>query len=249
MTDNIEELLNIPKRIFYVWLGGLKSPLANVCLHNWKQKLKDYEIIEINESSPYFDFEYEYKNCKYFKNRYDNKEWAFVSDYIRCKVLYDYGGIYLDTDVTVEKDFTPLLKNEFFVGEELPKRAGVGVIGSVKNHQLLKEMLDFYNDKNLNGGPLIIPDVFEKVLKNYKGNDYKVYPCEYFYPFYLGDEFKEDCLTENTYVIHWWNNSWAKNPTFFQKVFSVKNEYSKDKTTKYKIITILGKRFKIKSSV
>lgn len=33
----------------------------------------------------------------------DEKKWAFASDYIRLKALYDYGGIYLDTDIQVCK--------------------------------------------------------------------------------------------------------------------------------------------------
>lgn len=30
------------------------------------------------------------------------KKWAFVSDYCRIDVVYQYGGIYLDTDVEVK---------------------------------------------------------------------------------------------------------------------------------------------------
>lgn len=32
----------------------------------------------------------------------EKKEWAFVSDYLRLKALYEQGGIYLDTDILVE---------------------------------------------------------------------------------------------------------------------------------------------------
>ena len=33
---------------------------------------------------------------------------AYLSDYYRLKVLYEYGGIYLDTDIEVKKKFEPL---------------------------------------------------------------------------------------------------------------------------------------------
>ena len=40
---------------------------------SWKEVLPDFEIIEINEESPYFDFEYEYQNCEFFRVFYDAK--------------------------------------------------------------------------------------------------------------------------------------------------------------------------------
>lgn len=108
----------IPKRIYYVW--GYKEPksrLANICLENWRDKLPDFEIIEINENVPgIFDFQKEYENNLWFKTVYDLKMWAYVADYMRIKTLYDHGGIYLDTDVTVYKDFSPLLEHKMFVG-------------------------------------------------------------------------------------------------------------------------------------
>lgn len=33
----------------------------------------------------------------------EKKDWAFVSDYVRLKVLYEHGGIYFDTDIQVIK--------------------------------------------------------------------------------------------------------------------------------------------------
>ncbi|HIS89011.1 TPA: glycosyltransferase [Candidatus Avigastranaerophilus faecigallinarum] len=232
----------IEKQIFYIWLGGKKKPIANICIHNWKQKLKDYKLIEINESSPFFDFDKEYRNCKYFRNRYDKKEWAFVSDYIRCKVLYEHGGIYLDTDITIEKDFSPLLNNNLFLGYEAPNRVGMGILGVSKHHPILNNMLQIYNNKNLKNKPIIITDLINEVLKDYKGNDYIIYPCEYFYPLPYKANFSEHLITNNTYAIHWWNNSWEKKNTFIQNLFSIRNQYIENNKTK--IITILGRKYK-----
>ena len=104
----------IPPRIFYIWLGGEKTPIVNICLENWRDKIKDFEIIEVNENSKYFDFAKEYETCLWFKSVYDKKMWAYVSDYMRIKVLYDYGGVYLDTDMTIYRDLYPLLDNNLF---------------------------------------------------------------------------------------------------------------------------------------
>ena len=94
----------IPKRVFYVWgAGEQKSRLANVCIENWRMMLPAYEIIEVGENSKdWFDFAREYQECLWFRTVYDLKMWAYVADYIRFKVLYDHGGVYLDTDVTIK---------------------------------------------------------------------------------------------------------------------------------------------------
>lgn len=42
----------------------------------------------------------------YTKEAYEAEKWAFVADYARFDVLYQYGGIYLDTDVEFIKPLT-----------------------------------------------------------------------------------------------------------------------------------------------
>ena len=88
----------IPKIIHYCWFGGNElSELAERCIESWKRYCPDYKIIEWNESN--FDLD-----CSDFvKEAYQAKKWAFVSDYARLKIIYDHGGIYLDTDVEVIK--------------------------------------------------------------------------------------------------------------------------------------------------
>ncbi len=83
----------IPKIIHYCWFGkGEKSDLAKKCISGWRDLLKDYQIIEWNEDN--FDI-----NANlYVKEAYENKKYAFVSDYVRLYALLNYGGIYLDTD-------------------------------------------------------------------------------------------------------------------------------------------------------
>lgn len=210
-TQKEDNEYKIPKKIFYVWFGNKKPNQVYMCIQNWKEKLPDYEIIEINEKSPYFNFEKEYTTCKWFKDVYDRKLWAFVSDYVRVKVLSEQGGIYLDTDMTIHKDITPLLKNSFFIGEEQNGIINAAILGAMPNHKFLQDILNFYQLKIYDSPLYTIPSIFTEIYKNNNYSDITVYPYEYFYPFYYQEEFSFQCITKNTYAIHWWNASWVNS--------------------------------------
>lgn len=94
----------IPKIIHYCWFGG--NPLseeAKYYISTWKKYCPDYEIREWNESN--FDI----NENDYCREAYEKKKWAFVTDYVRLKALYEFGGVYMDTDVEVVKSLDPLL--------------------------------------------------------------------------------------------------------------------------------------------
>lgn len=133
----------IPKIIHYVWVGGNPKP-KNIqrCMKTWQKHLHDYQIIEWNEDN--FDI---HEN-KYVEQAYKAKKWAFVSDYIRAKAVYEMGGIYLDTDVLVLDNLESLLNNRAFVGFENPANPFTAVFGAEKHHPLLKDMLAYYDDRN-----------------------------------------------------------------------------------------------------
>jgi len=138
----------IPKIIHYVWVGGNEKPAQiKKCMKTW-DILRDagYEIIEWNESN--FDID----SHPFTKDAYIQKKWAFVSDYIRAYALYNYGGIYLDTDVLILKDLEPLLNDNAFVGFESPDYPFTAVFGAIKKHPFLKKIIDSYDNKTLSLG-------------------------------------------------------------------------------------------------
>lgn len=133
----------IPKRIFYVW-GAREAKRRDVlaCMLSWQLNLKDYEIVEINEeSNEYFNFQKELKNNKWFREVYNRKMWAHVSDYIRIKVLYEHGGIYFDTDVSVVKSLDPFLSEKAFVGMQNEEYVEPAILGSEPKNELLGDIL------------------------------------------------------------------------------------------------------------
>ena len=104
---------NIPKIIHYCWFGGKPLPDEyKKYIDSWKKYCPDWEIREWNESN--FDF----SSCEYAMEAYDAKKCAFVSDYARFKILYEYGGVYFDTDVEILQPLDEILKNGPFMGIE-----------------------------------------------------------------------------------------------------------------------------------
>ena len=78
----------IPKKIHYCWFGGKEKPEdVTRYIASWEKYCPDYEIKEWNESN--FDI---HEN-DYCSEAYEAKKWAFVTDDVRLKALYEEGGL------------------------------------------------------------------------------------------------------------------------------------------------------------
>lgn len=83
------------------------------------------------------------------RQAYEAKKWGFVPDYARLDIVYEYGGIYLDTDVEMIRSFDHLLENECFFGFEDTGdgenyiNCGHG-FGAVPHHDAIKKARDLY---------------------------------------------------------------------------------------------------------
>lgn len=103
----------IPKIIHYCWFGrGPLPELAQKCIASWKKYLPDYEIKEWNEDN------FDVNIIPYTAEAYQAKKYAFVSDYARFWILYQYGGIYFDTDVEVIRPMDDIISKGNFMGFE-----------------------------------------------------------------------------------------------------------------------------------
>lgn len=205
----------IPKIIHFCWFGGNPLPYeVKKCIASWRKFAPDYKIVKWDESN--FDV-----NCHPFiKSAYEAKAWAFVSDYARLKIMFDHGGIYMDTDVELLKNIDFLLKNKAYVGVQQSYRlinTGLG-FGSEKNNPVIKQMLKKYDnlvfslDKKADlACPKFNTEVLEEMGYKYTDkvcrlNDITVYPCEFFDPLAPGNS--ENLMSCNTVSIHHYAASW-----------------------------------------
>lgn len=207
----------IPKKIHYCWFGrGEKPKLAQKCIASWKKYCPDYEIIEWNEDN------FNVNMNGYTRMCYENKKWAFLSDFVRLWVVYQNGGIYFDTDVELVKKPDFLLENTAFFGfetsgsEESDISINSGLaFGSVASGLALQYMIEEYKPL-LDGehGVVMCPEVNTAALEklglvrdgSYQEHSWgTIYPKDYFNP--LESTTGKLIKTENTVSIHWYMGS------------------------------------------
>lgn len=207
----------IPKTIHYCWFGGAPLPDdAGYYLSTWKKYCPAYEICEWNEAN--FDI----NCCSYVKEAYECKKWAFVSDYVRLKVLYDHGGIYMDTDVEVCKPFDDLLSYDAWSGFESETKIPTGTMAADKGNDWLRFLLTYYDDRHFikADGSLDLTTNVETITRMTKekygvnlnntfqifGENNALFPFDYF----CAKNFDNGKITrtKNTYTIHHFSGSW-----------------------------------------
>lgn len=216
----------IPKKIHYFWFGGNEKPKSVVkCIDSWKKYCPDYEIFEWNESN--FDI-----HCMPFvEQAYEAKKYAFVSDVARLIVVYEQGGIYMDTDVEVIKPLDDLLKNKAYMSFENNEYVSSGLgFGSQAGVHFFKEHIDEYRDEvfikedgsfNMIGCPRVATRLLEKKGIELNGkeqiiDDVHIYPAEYFNPYdSITGRLKK---TSNTYSIHWYDQSWGNDSRLKKRI-------------------------------
>ena len=227
--------VKIPKIIHYCWFGGNPLPqLAVKCIESWKKFFPDYTIKCWNEEN------FDVKCIPYVKEAYEEKKYAFVSDFARFKILYEEGGLYFDTDVQIIKPLNDIIERGAFMGCEnkpqydkspilLGVNPGLG-LGVNPGHRLYKELIDLYKTLSFRNpdGSLNLKTVVDYTsellarkglrqsdeIQNVSG--VWIYPHDYFCPMRPTLVLN---ITENSRTIHLFNASWCSKSERLRKKF------------------------------
>ena len=207
----------IPKKIHYCWFGKNELPTkAKKCIASWKKYCPDYEIVEWNEDN--YDV---YQNA-YTTYTYDNKKFAFLSDYARLQIILREGGIYFDVDVEVVRPLDELLRYPAFFGFETKDYINTGLgFGAEAGNAIVEAMIKEYDSlldgtKGTIGCPILNTQALTKLGMVPNGEKQKVenaviYPIECFNPY--DDPTGRLYKTKQTYSIHWYAKSWMDKKT------------------------------------
>ncbi|HGF8002475.1 glycosyltransferase family 32 protein [Enterococcus faecium] len=233
----------IPKIVHYCWFGQTnKSTEINSNLEEWKKKLPEYEFIEWNEKN--FDI----NSIPFVKEAYDRKKFAFVSDVARLYALIEHGGVYLDTDIEIVKDFTSVINDysAVFSLENDNSSVATSFIAAEEKHSIIMELFEKYQTMNFidnDGNEVTIPNTIylTEILKKQKfcikneiqiSDGIALFPDTYFSSFDL--ETGKPRYTRQTYVVHHFSASWQDRSFHFKK------------TIKKFLVVLLGEELYIK---
>lgn len=130
----------IPKIIHYFWGGETMPDLMKRNVEHWYELCPGYEIRQWN------DHNYDISKNKYMLQAYEAGKWGFVSDYARLDIVYKYGGIYMDTDVSMVKRPDELLYQKCFAINDASFFMNLGAgFGAIEGMDIIKELRDYYD--------------------------------------------------------------------------------------------------------
>lgn len=211
--------MKIPKIIYSTWISDKPLPEKfSKYIRSWKTFLPDFEIRMITlDNVP--------RNI--FTNTFiDNKKFAVAAQYARALRIFETGGLYFDIDVEAVKSFDMLLDFEMFAGIESKKDnyfINNALFGACKGHLFMKDYMDRLNeidftrkDIEIATGPLLFTELMKQRgwipgNKNSSLEKIQIFRSEYFYPYCPDEQFKQDCITRNTYAVHHWAATWKNS--------------------------------------
>lgn len=221
VPDNLHfsDMQLIPKKIHYCWFGDNPIPdKYKAWMESWSKFCPDYEIIEWNENN------YDITKNKYMYQAYRCKKWAFVPDYARFDIIYNEGGIYLDTDVELVKNLDDMLYQRGFAGFESEDKVAFGLgFGAMRQLPIIRELRDSYDEiefllpestTSLVASPAIQTNFLEGKGLNANGTfqiieGLSIYPEKVFCGKHMSS--MKIVIDEETRSIHHYEGSWLDN--------------------------------------
>ena len=219
----------IPKIIHFVWVGNNPKPeLVLKCIASWKRYCPDYEIREWGNEDVYKI------DNQYVKQAFENRKYAFVSDYIRLYALNTYGGFYVDTDLEITAPIDKFRDYQFVIGYEIHNNKAFPMsafIACVKNNKIISDLLKEYDYI-----PFIVNGVMDQTtnvvrMSKYFSKKYNLKepyngdvmtvlePLTIIFPSHF---FCTPVKDKDNYAIHYFTGSWV-DPYIRKELFTIGN--------------------------
>ena len=208
----------IPKKIHYVWIGDQAIPVAEQAyILGWQKLNPDFQVIKWSEK------DVDYSKYPLVQKALDEKRYALASDIIRMIVLYQEGGIYLDTDMELYTSLDILTRYDaaaccegscwFGTAFIAAKKASPWIAAILKRYQILDANTKINTNTFLK--TVHSPSVYAEKLFGFKVDgktafhqpaNFKIYSSDYFFPkHYISGEVR---LTPNTIAFHHYASTW-----------------------------------------
>jgi mannosyltransferase OCH1-like enzyme len=222
---NLENEKMIPKIIHQIHMG--KRPLSEQELkwqNTWKEYNPEWEFILWDDEK--------LKTLNIINEQYlnDCDNYSMKSDILRFDILFQFGGLYIDTDFECLKPIDPLFGDDDFIFYR-QRHSGPYICGaflaSTKHNTFVKKLVDGIDQRTKTHqkehcvqkyGPAYVTNMVDDTY----GSSYKKsakFDPTYVYPFLWKDKRINKKLTHtelkkkypDAFAAHWWNSSWQND--------------------------------------
>lgn len=210
----------IPKIIHQIWLGSPFPEKYRAFQASWKKYHPDWEY-RLWTDKELATFPLRHRELFESSINYGEK-----SDIARYEILYQIGGLYVDTDFECLKPFDVVHEcYDFYIGiqplDTNMVQLGIGLIGSVPGHALLQCCLDNLEQNAARTrqiiqrtGPIYFTQIFALVAPQLHDATVAL-PPTFFYPRgYNQPDIHTMWERPESFAVHHWEGSWMKKDAF-----------------------------------
>jgi mannosyltransferase OCH1-like enzyme len=242
-TLYVKNNLSIPKIIHLIYFKGIDFEKFHYeCIQSMLINMPNYKIIIYNDIEPennkFWDdikknpmVSIEYISPPDHFDGFPLKFIQYKADVVRLELLYKYGGIYLDLDMLIIKNFENIINTgkDLYISEEGDKGGGLinAFLACKPNNGFVKKWLDsFKTGLRMDNWAYHIRESNKQLLKKKKHYFLKynieILESKHFFPFKWSEREKflniNDNLNEDIYGIHLFetilHNDLINNPYF-----------------------------------
>ena len=186
----------IPKIAHFVWMGGKVNPSVMTESINFLLNA-GWEVAYWDE--PKIDY------LGIGQQDYTHSSLAGASNIVRLHALYWHGGIYLDADVEVLKDLSPLLEYDEFIARQPDGVFCNAVMGAKAGSDWIRQQLELLSDFRLHDAAHAC-----HIIHLAESDKLTVVPTHWFYPWGHDEPADRSRITDETLCVHHWEGSWLK---------------------------------------
>lgn len=198
----------IPKILHRIWLGS--APLPSYAVEygqTWQDNHPDWELrLWTDEEVARLSL-----HNRHLLNRPDMHA-AAKSDVLRYELIYQFGGLYVDTDIECFKNTEPLIGElEQFASYQTPGYLCNAVLGGTKNNRFFQKLVLGLDDSFRTNSGILDTAGPGYLTRNVLAEDeFTKLDPKYFYPFLWTEQNLGRDNYPEAYGAHHWVGSWFK---------------------------------------
>jgi inositol phosphorylceramide mannosyltransferase catalytic subunit len=218
----------IPRVIHRVWLGT--DPMPEEFEHygeTWQRHHPDWEMRLWTDSNlPELRYPDALERCRNHGER---------SDILRSELLFQFGGLYVDTDVECKRPIEPLIDDAAaFAAWVRPGRIGSAVLGAVPGHPAIERLLREMQARVGEGSQIeatvgLLTDVLSEEP------DVEVFDAKTFYPYHPRHNPANGRDFPDAYAVHHWGLTWKTKEDLRERVRGLWNRLEKVEADKQRL--------------